>query len=162
MKLVVFDFDLCVLCIHSFAAKINVSEVSRRAAEGSLAADFVDLPLFQGVIRGLLRRGLPVAVASFGRYEVIQAYLSAAFGAGDCPFSRANISTPSIVGGADGCNVPGGKVPQLAALCEQFGVEGGVVLFFDGLFLCFRTSLPATHMAPSCPALTSPTSFFRR
>jgi hypothetical protein len=58
-------------------------------------------------------RGDLVAVASFGRFEVISAYLQRI-----CPgvFARSTISTPSCVGTPDGCSVPGGKTPQLDAL----------------------------------------------
>ncbi len=70
-----------------------------------------------------------MAVASFGRFEVIHAYLERI-----CPgvFSRANISTPSCVGVPDGCSVPQGKTPQLDALLAAL-LPGGrdAVLFLD-------------------------------
>jgi hypothetical protein len=70
-----------------------------------------------------------VAVASFGRFEVIEAFLQRI-----CPgvFSRANISTPSCVGFTDGCAVPDGKTPQLDALLGALlPAARDRVLFFD-------------------------------
>ena len=61
----------------------------------------------------VLARGDAVAVASFGCYDVICAYLERM-----CPgvFNRDNISTPACVDVPDGCSVPGGKNPQLELL----------------------------------------------
>ena len=130
VRLCVFDFDLCVLSIHSFGLRLEPLAVAARAP---LERDFVDLPLFRGLVRELGARGVAVAVASFGRYDVIQAYLDRALEGGAAQlFTRGTISTPSSVGGVDGCSVPGGKNRQLFALAKQFGVEAGAVLFFDG------------------------------
>ena len=83
-----------------------------------------------GVVDGLVAAGVHVAVASFGSYDTIQAYLDRVFPPG-C-FTRTNISTPTVVGGSDGCSVEGGKNPQLALLASQFGVKKHELLFFDG------------------------------
>jgi hypothetical protein len=125
-------------------------------AQRSMEADFTDLAFFTALIRALDARGVATAIASFGRYEVIQAYLDKAFGvpqgagmdagagggtpraaadAGGAPrrlFSRSNISTPAAVGGKDGWSMQGGKNVQLNALLEQFGATMDTTLFFDG------------------------------
>jgi hypothetical protein len=56
---------------------------------------------------------VPVAVASFGEYEVIQKYMDRV---APGEFTRANICTPSCVGYSDGCSVPQGKVRAAALL----------------------------------------------
>ncbi len=83
------------------------------AATRPLEQDFADLDFFRACVAALTARGHVVAVASFGQFEVIEAYLTRA-----CPgiFGRSNISTPSSVGVPDGFSVPGGKTPQLEQL----------------------------------------------
>ena len=85
----------------------------------------------------LISCGIYVAIASFGRYEVIQTYMQRAFsspggGQADGIFNRSSISTPSCVGGVDGMEILAGKNPQLELLCKHFHVDKADVLFFDG------------------------------
>lgn len=85
--------------------------------------------LFSHATAAVLARGDAVAVASFGRYEVILAFLQRI-----CPgvFTRENISTPSCVGVPDGCSVPAGKTPQLDGLMRALLPNSrDRVLFFD-------------------------------
>jgi hypothetical protein len=157
IRAVVFDFDLCVLGIHSYAEKFEVPHVRAREP---LADDFVDLPFFRSVVCALAARGVRVAIASFGKYEVIQAYMDRAFPAAAVPtsaaaggsgvlFTRDTISTPSRVGGLDGTEVAGGKNPQLKQLAEFFKATPTELLFFDGEDL--RGALPALQPAPPSP-----------
>lgn len=132
IKLVALDFDLCVLRIHSFGLRLEAADVGAR----DMASDFVDLGLFTALMCALEARGLRIAIASFGRFEVIRAFLDRAFPAGSSPFSRDNISTPSTVGGQDGFAVAGGKNSQLEALAARFGVPANGILFFDGALCC--------------------------
>ena len=53
-------------------------------------------------------------VASFGRNEVIQAYLERAVGDS---FGPDRVSTPATVGGRDGHPTLNGKNPQLEEIC---------------------------------------------
>lgn len=82
------------------------------------------------------KRGIEVKIASFGNYDVIQAYCDLALGVG--AMTREDISTPSVVGSRDGCSVEGGKNKQLQKICEErYGVDAWreradtVVLFDD-------------------------------
>lgn len=86
VRLVAFDFDLCVLSIHSYALRLTPAAVLARTTP--LAQDFTDLPLFQALVESLLAHGVPVAIASFGRNEVIRTFLGRAF--------------PAVVGGGAG------------------------------------------------------------
>lgn len=107
VRLLVFDFDLTILSIHSWGERIRPEDVASR----SLDRDVADLAFFRRFVARALDTGVKVAIASFGVYEVIQAYMDLAVGPG--VFTRENISTPSQHGTRDGHVVPGGKVPQL-------------------------------------------------
>ena len=75
VRLVAFDFDLCVLRVHAFNLNVTAADVALRY----LARDFADLRFFVALSRALGAAGIAVAIASFGRYEVIKAYLDRAF-----------------------------------------------------------------------------------
>jgi hypothetical protein len=75
VRLVAFDFDLCVLRVHAFNLNVTAADVALR----DLARDFADLRFFVALSRALGAAGVAVAIASFGRYEVIKAYLDRAF-----------------------------------------------------------------------------------
>jgi hypothetical protein len=160
----IFDFDLCLLSVHSFGLRLEPRDVLARP----LARDFCDVTFFCELVEALAARGIRVAIASFGRYDVIQAYMDRVFcgnaagdaaggvaggaaggeaGACSCAghgagahlgcarlralFTRDTISTPSTVGGQDGCEVPAGKNRQLEALAAALGVDARRLLFFD-------------------------------
>lgn len=106
-RLVVWDFDLTILSLHSWTENIKPEDVASR----DIREDVADLEFFQKFVCRALERDVKVAVASFGRYEVIQEYLDRAVGPGK--FSRDNITTPSQYGLSDGCAMQGGKVPML-------------------------------------------------
>ena len=110
--------------------------------------DFTDLKHFKHVIREALRLEIRVAVATFGIYEVVQAYLTKAFpleeNGGNGPFTRENILTPSGFGApSDGHSLDSRKSAMLEHLCtsstahhEQKNVLSSSllqseVLFFD-------------------------------
>lgn len=134
IELCVFDFDLCLLRIHTFALKLQAADVAQR----DVAADFVDLHFFAVLTRALVNRGVRVAIASFGVYDVIQAYLDAASALPQgaellqttALFTTENISTPTSVGGDDGVALES-KNLQLARLCSDYGASPRTVLFFD-------------------------------
>lgn len=150
IRCVVWDFDLTIMAIHTFAERILPAAVATR----SLDTDFRDLAFFVKLVRELQSRGIGVAVASFGRNDTIQAYLARAFaeaaplapltsasaGAGapasaDAavpPFSSLNVLTPASVGLTDGCSMRGGKNRLLQHICETLGVSPAQILFFDG------------------------------
>ena len=120
VRLVVFDFDLTVLRIHSWGERVRPEDVEHR----DLDEDVADLAFFRAFVLALENAGVRVAIASFGQYEVIQKYMDLTFGRGQTVFGRKNVSTPSAVGFRDGSSVPGGKVPQLCALVEDALFDG--------------------------------------
>lgn len=112
--LIVWDFDLTILSIHSWGERIQPRDVARR----SLEQDVADLEFFRAFVKRASAKGVKVAIASFGVYEVIQGYMDRVVGPG--VFTRENISTPSQHGATDGHVVEGGKVPQLRAGPDLF------------------------------------------
>lgn len=130
VDLVVWDFDQTILAIHSYALRIEAEDVPRR----NLYEDFAHLDFFCAVVRALVAADVKVAVASFGKFEVIHAYLERAFG--EVLFHRDNICTPSQVGSRDGFSLRGGKNLQLKKLLGDYGITDRFrVLFFDGALL---------------------------
>ena len=133
-KLVVWDFDQTVLRCHAFAQGVEPSHVSARWKK-----DVADLETFRSFVGAAQRRGIALGVASFGRSDVIAAYMKQiAPGA----FSDASIVTPSSLGSAtarlfglskysDGMSVEDGKPQMLQLLCKRNNVSPGNVLFFD-------------------------------
>ena len=106
-KLIVWDFDLTLLSIHSWGAGIRAEYVASR----TLSDDVADIDFFRHFVDRAQEQGIAVAIASFGQYEVIQAYMDRIIGRG--VFNRENISTQSLFGTNDGCIMRGGKVPML-------------------------------------------------
>lgn len=142
LKLVVWDFDLTILAIHSFAERVSPSSIASRCLED----DFIDLEFFRELISTLLKNNVQVAIASFGRYEVIQEYLKFALRDifdkdGLLPFTRENILTPSLLGLVDGCSLKDGKNGMLQLLLQKYEtnflmtgynkIEKSNILFFD-------------------------------
>lgn len=111
--LIIWDFDLTILSLHSWGERIRPQDVAQR----SLEQDVADLEFFRTFVQRALAKGVKVAVASFGVYEVIQNYMDRVVGPG--VFTRENISTPSQHGTLDGHVVEGGKVPQLMVRPEK-------------------------------------------
>ena len=50
VRLVAFDFDLCVLRVHSFGLRLEAADVAAR----DLGRDFVDLVFFVDLVRALV------------------------------------------------------------------------------------------------------------
>ena len=71
VRLVVWDFDLTILSVHSWTENIKPEDFASR----DVREDVADIEFFQKFVCRALERDVKVAVASFGRYEVIQAYL---------------------------------------------------------------------------------------
>ena len=151
-RLVIWDFDDTILRIHACGLLISPAAAAVRPLEGDVA----DLPFFRSCVDAVVAHGHLVAVASFGHYAVIQAYMDRICpGRFSCvcrsrqlgplcvltppPNRRSNISTPTEVGIPDGFEVPAGKVLQLEKLLSTLVLGGSPpgdanlqqVVFFD-------------------------------
>lgn len=151
-RLACVDFDLTVLARHSFAERVTVERVEALELR-DVEREFVDVECFRAFLEYANRRGMDVKITSFGKYEVIQAYVDRVLGEG--AMTRADISTPSRVGVKDGCAVEGGKNRQIEELLrEKYGEDawekfrGTVVLFDDderNVEAAIRAGFRATH-----------------
>ena len=135
VRLVAWDFDQTILSIHAFKECVEPSDVPQR-----WHADVCDLALLRTFVHVARSRGVHVGIASFGRQDVIIAYMVAILkGTGhEDAFNAANVATPASLGMRDGRTVrPNGK-PRLlkllrarAAKAAGSRVARSEVLFFD-------------------------------
>ena len=149
-SLIVFDFDQTVLNCHAFGEGVEPDEVPGRWKD-----DVADLDTFRAFVAAAQQRGATLAIASFGRSEVIRAYMDLiAPGA----FSDADIVTPASLGSdyEDGMSVENGKPMMLQLLCKRNPVtnlKGAAgVLFFDddpaNVDECRRAGFLRSHHTP--------------
>ena len=109
---VVWDFDLTILAIHAFGAGVEPHEVP-----GRWEREVRDVALLRAFVHVAQRKGIPFGIASYGRSEVILAYMSAIFAGADAPpFTPDNVVTPAALGLTDGTSVTDGKPKMLAPL----------------------------------------------
>ena len=124
IKLVVWDFDMTILRIHSFAKRISALDVPRRDYE----RDCADANFFRAFLREMKEKSIKVAIASFGKREVIETYLKCLVDGkkGDEDLAeyafnekKKSIVTPNDVGGTDGCSMKD-KSRMLDALTKRY------------------------------------------
>ena len=94
-----------------------------------------DVELFRFFVQEVLKKGAGVAIASYGRREVIAEYMRHIFlESEEVPFTAANIVTPEALGFPDGTSVPSGKSQMLEILCKRATPavnDRSAVFFFD-------------------------------
>ena len=109
IRLVVWDFDMTILRIHSFAKRISALDIPRRDYE----RDCADANFFRAFLREMKQKSIEVAIASFGKRDVIETYIKHLVDAekgddvADYAFvdTQKSIVTPNDVGGTDGCSM---------------------------------------------------------
>lgn len=121
-RLVVFDFDRTIMRDHLWAKFRNTPIQDIQITDNM----FVSLPRFQALVRSLQLNGHSVAVATFGRREVVEKALRHALGEHDIC-----IRTPADFGHRDGSAALGDKNTQLAALASRFGVAADQIILLD-------------------------------
>ena len=147
-SLVVWDFDKTVLRIHAFGRRIEPEQVAARWER-----DIADKDLFIQFVTTARSRGIHVGIASFGRAEVVQAYMHEIFREHGGPvFSPDLIVTPTALGARDGTSVFDGKPRMLQLLssrCSPPVTDQAKVLFFDddgdNIADCVRAGYRAVH-----------------
>lgn len=165
IKAVVWDWDRTVLRIHSFGSRVEPGNVTAGLHDG----DYADKEYFKALVEKLVEAGVKVFIASFGRYDVIQAYTTRMFGSGN-PFSRESISTPESLGTVQGANgsvivhkdgvtVAGQKLPQLDKICREHSLKREEIMFFDGE-CCLKTFCAAALWQQLTPRLPSSQMIF--
>jgi hypothetical protein len=128
--LYIWDFDLTILKIHSYANKITKEEVESLSWK-KLMCDFADPIFFRDLVYYLIGRKKKVAIISFGDYNVIKAYLDRLFD-NDNIFGDHNILTPIR------CNrhqqINSDKNQYIIDLVRENNIEYPRVLFFDDTY----------------------------
>ena len=127
--MVVWDFNMTILKIHAFSDEIEPHEVAGRWRE-----DVADAKLLRAFVNRARESGVGVGIASYGRADVIGAYLQhivpGAFRPEDIVTS-SSLGLPDVV---DGMAVPNGKPLMLDLLCSRASpavTDRASVLFFD-------------------------------
>lgn len=90
IKLYVWDFDCTITGIHSCGNELLFTE------NVDLRRVIADLDLFKQVIKRLRELGKEVAIASYGRKEIILQTMKKIFGE-ENPFNESNVVTPQSI-----------------------------------------------------------------
>lgn len=124
--LYVFDFDLTILKIHSYAQNMTPSKVESMGWR-KLMDQFADPIFFRDLINYLISQNKKVAIASFGKYNVIKAYLDRLFD-NTSIFGLDNIITPP---NERNIRPSDDKNEYLVGLIRDFNIDYKRVIFFD-------------------------------
>jgi hypothetical protein len=124
--LYVFDFDLTILKIHSYAQNMTPSKVESMGWR-KLMDQFADPIFFRDLINYLISQNKKVAIASFGKYNVIKAYLDRLFD-NTSIFGLDNIITPT---NERNIRPNDDKNEYLVGLIRDLNIDYKRVIFFD-------------------------------
>jgi hypothetical protein len=128
--LYIWDFDLTILKIHSYANEIKKEDVESLSWK-KLMCHFADPIFFRDLVYYLIGCKKKVAIISFGDYNVIKAYLDRLFD-NDNIFDNHNILTPFR------CNrhqkINSDKNQYIIDLVRENNIEYPKVLFFDDTY----------------------------
>ena len=113
VRLVVFDFDHTLVRINTVREGVTPEAVASR-----WRSDAYDVALLRTFVTVARRRGVALGVASFGRSEVILAYMDAMLsGTGAAgAFTAANVATPAALGLPEGTTVRRHGKPKLLSI----------------------------------------------
>ncbi|CAE8630502.1 unnamed protein product, partial [Polarella glacialis] len=142
--LVVLDFDCTIMVEHLWAryrdaplAKVHIQDDT-----------FVDLAALRRFVASVRAGGHNVAVASFGRRDVIDKGLRVALG----EEHQVVITTPADFGCPEGSGLLGNKNRQLAGLCDRFQATPDRILLVDDDAHNVEAALKAGFSALHAPA----------
>lgn len=124
--LYVFDFDMTILKIHSYAQNMTPSKVESMGWR-KLMDQFADPIFFRDLINYLISHNKKVAIASFGKYNVIKAYLDRLFD-NTSIFGLDNIITPP---NERNIRPSDDKNEYLVGLIRDLNIDYKRVIFFD-------------------------------
>jgi hypothetical protein len=126
--LYIWDFDLTILKIHSYASEIKETDV-KSLSWNKLMCNFADPIFFRDFVYYLIEHKKKVAIISFGYYNVIKAYLDRLFD-NDKIFGKHNIITP-----IDECqrhtSINSDKNQYIINISREHNIDYPKVLFFD-------------------------------
>jgi hypothetical protein len=124
--LYIFDFDMTILKIHSYAENMTPSKVESMGWR-KLMDQFADPIFFRDLINYLISQNKKVAIASFGKYNVIKAYLDRLFD-NTSIFGLDNIITPM---NERNIRPSDDKNEYLVGLIRDLNIDYKRVIFFD-------------------------------
>jgi hypothetical protein len=124
--LYIFDFDLTILKIHSYAQNITPSQVESMGWR-KLMDQFADPIFFRDLINYIISQKKKVAIVSFGKYTVIKAYLDRLFD-NTSIFGLDNIITPP---NERNIRPNDDKNEYLVSLIRDLNIDYKRVIFFD-------------------------------
>jgi hypothetical protein len=133
-ELFIWDFDLTILKIHSYATDIKEEEV-RSLSWKKLMCHFADPIFFRDLIYFLIENKKKVAIVSFAKYNVIKAYLDRLFDDTNI-FGMHNIITP-----VQNCKkynrnlrIDSDKNQYIIDLSREHNIDYKNILFFDDTY----------------------------
>jgi hypothetical protein len=130
--LYIWDFDLTILKIHSYANEIKEEDVKSLSWK-KLMCHFADPIFFRDLVNHLIGNKKKVAIISFGYYNVIKAYLDRLFD-NDKIFGKHNIITP-----IDECqrhtSINSDKNQYIINIAREHNVSYTRILFLDDTYL---------------------------
>jgi hypothetical protein len=133
-KLWVWDFDDTLIDTETYLRK-NMSPASiKERTDAELDAEIPQWRYYRRLIEFLVSNGRYVGIASFGTYEIIQAYLDRIMGFNQKIFTRSNIIAPRIQQRDIGrFTIPPNKNEYIYTLMRVYRVQDfkRVVLFDD-------------------------------
>jgi hypothetical protein len=91
--LFVWDFDDTIIDTRAYYTKSMKPDDIRRRTDVELIQDIPGVNYFRAFCNFLVCKGKRVSIASFGTYEIIQAYMDRIFGFNQKVFTRNNIKT---------------------------------------------------------------------
>lgn len=121
--LIVFDFDLTIARYHLWGTYQDKPLDQVPVRDNT----FVDLGAFRDFVHAVRDKGHHVAIASFGRKDVVNKAITHALG----EEHGIVISTPGDHGHRDGSSNLGSKNTQLSSLVERFNVKLSQIIFLD-------------------------------
>jgi len=133
-KLWVWDFDDTIINTQTYLKKDMKPNAISRRTDSELDTEVPQWRYFRRLVEFLVEHGRYVAIASFGTYEIIQAYMNRIMGFNQKFFTKKNIIAPNYT--ERECyrfNVPPNKNEYIYTLMRVYRVQDfkRVVLFDD-------------------------------
>lgn len=129
--LYVWDFDLTILKIHSYAERITPEEVKSMSWR-KLISHFYDPIFFRDLVNYLHTNNKKLAIVSFGKYYVIEAYLNRLLDNHNI-FTNNNIITPNDQT-RQNLTKKSNKNQHLINLSKKYNIPFNKILYFDDSF----------------------------
>ena len=133
-KLWVWDWDDTLINIDAYMlSTMDTNEILRKT-DDVLDKEVPTWKYFRRLVEYLVSHGVYVAIASFGTYEIIQAYMNRIFGFGQKFFNKSNIIAPCLaVRRTVNFKLPPNKNEYIYDLMKKYKIQdfSKVVLFDD-------------------------------